>query len=240
MIGRMTRYERISAPDDGQFDAYLALPESGPGPGVIVFQEIFGVNDNIRGICDRLAGEGYVALAPDMFWRLEPRFERKDESTMRECMARVQRLDFGAAVGDMSAVLAHLRGMPACTGKVGAIGFCLGGTLTYLCATASRVDGTGPDAAVPYYGSGIPDMLGQADALECPTLFHFGDRDPYIPSDQVDRVEQAFSTKPHVTVRRYDAGHAFSNWDAPSFYEKKAADEAWVHTTAFLAEYLRP
>lgn len=234
----MTRYERVPTPD-GDFDAYLAVPGSGHGPGVLVFQEIFGINDNIRGICDRLADQGYVALAPDMFWRLEPRFERKDESALEECMAMVQRLDFGAAVGDITAAFAHLRDMPECDGKVGAIGFCLGGTLTYLCATASRVDGTGIDAAVPYYGSGIHDMLDQAGDLACPALFHYGDRDPYISADQIDRVERSLGARPQVTVRRYDAGHAFSNWDAPSMYDEKAAGEAWDHTLAFLAEHLR-
>ncbi|MCE3553627.1 dienelactone hydrolase family protein [Pseudonocardia sp. RS11V-5] len=235
----MTRYERVPAPDGGEFDAYLALPGSGRGPGVLVFQEIFGINDNIRGICDRLAGEGYVALAPDMFWRLEPRFERKDESALAECMGMVQRLDFAAAVGDITAAFAHLRAMPESTGKVGAIGFCLGGTLTWLCATTARVDGAGIDAAVPYYGSGIHDMLDRADDLECPTLFHYGDRDPFIPQEQIEKVEAAAGGKPQVEVRHYDAGHAFSNWDAPSMYDEKAATEAWGHTTSFLAEHLK-
>lgn len=235
----MTRYERVPAPDGDEFDAYLALPEAGRGPGVLVFQEIFGINDNIRGICDRLAGEGYVALAPDMFWRLERRFERKDESALAECMAMVQRLDFAAAAGDITAAFAHLRAMPESTGKVGAIGFCLGGTLTWLCATTARVDGAGIDAAVPYYGSGIQDMLDRADALECPALFHYGDRDPYIPAEQIAAVEAAVGGKPQVEVRHYDAGHAFSNWDAPSMYDEQAAKEAWGHTTAFLARHLR-
>jgi carboxymethylenebutenolidase len=234
----MTRYERVPAPDGGEFDAYLALPGSGRGPGVLVFQEIFGINDNIRGICDRLAGEGYVALAPDMFWRLEPRFERKDESALAECMGMVQRLDFTAAAGDITAAFAHLRAMPEGTGKVGAIGFCLGGTLTWLCATTARVDGAGIDAAVPYYGSGIHDMLDRAEALECPALFHYGDRDPFIPQEQIEKVEAAVGGRPQVQVRHYDAGHAFSNWDAPSMYDEKAAAEAWGHTTSFLAEHL--
>jgi carboxymethylenebutenolidase len=235
----VTRYESVSAPDGGEFDAYLALPAAGSGPGVLVFQEIFGINDNIRGICDRLAGEGYVALAPDMFWRLERRFERKDESDLEACMAMVARLDFGAAVGDITATFAHLRAMPECTGTVGAIGFCLGGTLTYLCATGARVDGTGIDAAVPYYGSGIHDMLDRAGELRCPTLFHYGDRDPFIPTEQIAAVEAAVAGLPHVTVAHHDAGHAFSNWDAPSMYDPAAAQEAWAQTLAFLGEHLR-
>jgi carboxymethylenebutenolidase len=174
----MTRYETIR---DG-FDAYLALPDAGRGPGVVVFQEIFGINDNIRGICDRLAGEGYVALAPDVFWRLEKRFERKDESGMQDGMAMVSKLDFGLAAQDAAATVAHLRGLPETVGRVGAIGFCLGGTLTYLCATSTDVD-----AAVPYYGSGIHDMLDRADRLVCPTLFHYGVHDPVHPG-RADRA----------------------------------------------------
>jgi carboxymethylenebutenolidase len=225
----MTRYETIR---DG-FDGYLALPGSGGGPGVVVFQEIFGINDNIRGICDRLAGEGYVALAPDVFWRLEKRFERKDESGMPDGMALVQELDFGLAAEDAAATVAHLRGLPETTGRVGAIGFCLGGTLTYLCATSTDVD-----AAVPYYGSGIHDMLDRADRLTCPTLFHYGDRDPYIPSEQIEKVENAMAGKPNVTVQHHDAGHAFSNWDAPSMYDERAAAAAWEQTRGFLARNL--
>jgi carboxymethylenebutenolidase len=147
----------------------------------------------------------------------------------------VQQLDLGLAAGDITAALAHLRGLPACTGKAGAIGFCLGGTLTYLCAT------TNPelDAAVPYYGSGIHDMLGSVGELRCPTLFHYGDHDPFIPAEQIALVEAAVAAKPNVTVRRHDAGHAFSNWDAPSMYDERAAAEAWTQTTEFLAAQLR-
>lgn len=226
MIEVMTRYETIR---DG-FDGYLALPGTGGGPGVVVFQEIFGINDNIRGICDRLAGEGYVALAPDVFWRSEKRFERKDESGMQDGMALAQELDFGLAAQDAAAAVAHLRGLPATTGRVGAIGFCLGGTLTYLCATSTDVD-----AAVPYYGSGIHDMLDRADRLTCPTLFHYGDHDPYIPGEQIQMIEQALAGRSNVTVQHHDAGHAFSNWDAPSMYDERAATEAWEQTRAFLA-----
>ena len=144
-----TRYETITAPDGGTFEAYCSVPESGQGPGVLVFQEIFGINDNMRGLADRLAEAGFVALVPDMFWRIEPRFERKDESGMGDAFAMVQQFDFGTAAGDIQAAHAHLLGMAECTGKVGVMGFCLGGGLSFLAATTSRVDGRGPDAAAP-------------------------------------------------------------------------------------------
>ncbi|HXV94880.1 MAG TPA: dienelactone hydrolase family protein [Pseudonocardia sp.] len=231
-----TGYERVRAHDGGEFDAFCARP-GGRAPGVVLFQEIFGINDNMRGLAVRLAEAGYLAMVPDVFWRLQPRFERKDESGIAEGMAMVQRLDFALAERDMTSTLAHLRGTAQCTGKVGAVGFCLGGTLAFVFAAGARVDGRGPDAVVSYYGSGVPSMLDRAASIECPTLFHFGTRDPYIPAEQVDAVEAAVGDR--FTVLRYDAGHAFSNWDAPSLYDEAAATLAWDRTLAFLAEHLR-
>ena len=224
-----TRYETI----DGQFEAYCAVPESASGPGMLLFQEIFGINDNIRGLADKLASEGYVTLAPDMFWRIEPRFERKDESGFADAIAMVQQFDFATGIADIQATHAHLRGMAECTGKVGATGFCLGGALAFVAATQSKVD-----AAVPYYGSAINDMLDQAGNLECPTMFHYGNNDPFIPEEKIAEVELAVTGKPNVTFHRYDAGHAFSNWDAPSMYNKEAADLAWSRTLEFLSTNL--
>ena len=233
-----THYERITASDGGGFDAYCAVPARTPAPGVLLFQEIYGINDNIRGLAEKLADQGYLVLAPDMFWRLEPRFERKDEAGTADGMALVQRLDFGLARSDMAATLAHLRVMEGCTGRVGAVGFCLGGTLAFLAAATAKPDGRGLDAAVPYYGSGIHQMLDLVPAIECPLLMHYGDEDPYIPNEQVTDVEAALAGRADVTVHHYPAGHAFSNWDAPSFYRAEPADLAWQRTLTFLAEHL--
>ncbi|MHA6627761.1 dienelactone hydrolase family protein [Pseudonocardia sichuanensis] len=234
-----TRYEKISTPD-GDFEAFCALPETSPAPAVLVLQEVFGINDNIRGLCEQLADAGYLALAPDVFWRSEPRFERKDESGLADGFAHLQRLDFDLVPADLTATMAHARAMPGCNGTVGGIGFCLGGTLAYLLATSARVDGRGPDAVVSYYGSAIHGMLGSADRIECPVLFHYGSRDPYIPAEQIDDVERAVAGRPGVTLHRYEAGHAFSNWDAPSLYDEAAARTAWERTLRFLDEHLRP
>jgi carboxymethylenebutenolidase len=233
------RYETITATDGRTFEAYCAVPGSGEGPGVLLFQEIFGINDNMRGLADRLAEAGYVTLVPDVFWRIEPRFERKDESGMGDAFAMVQQLDWTAAADDIQAAHAHLLGMAECTGKVGVMGFCLGGGLAFLAATTSRVDGRGPDAAVPYYGSAINDLLGDVDRLECPTMFHYGAEDPFIPTEKIDEVEAAVAGRPDVVLHRYAAGHAFSNWDAPSMYDQAAAELAWSRTLDFLAEHLR-
>jgi carboxymethylenebutenolidase len=234
-----TRYESITTPD-GAFDAFCAVPEAPDAPAVLVFQEVFGINDNIRGLANRLAEAGYLALAPDVFWRIEPRFERKDESGLADGFAMVQQLDFDLAAADITATMAHALAMPGCNGRVGGLGFCLGGTLAYLFATTTRVDGRGPDAIVSYYGSGVHGLLDSADRVECPVLFHYGANDPYIPAEQIDEVERVLARRPDVTLHRYDAGHAFSNWDAPSLYDETAARTAWDRTTRFLDERLRP
>jgi carboxymethylenebutenolidase len=234
-----TSYERVAAHDGGAFDAYRALPASGSGPGLLLFQEIFGINDNMRGLADRLAAEGYVVLVPDMFWRLEPRFERKDESGLADAFAMVQRFDVDRGMDDIQATHAHLLGMPECSGEVGAVGFCLGGTLALACAATSRVDGRGPDAAVSYYGSGNNELLDRLDDVPCPVLFHYGDEDPFIPEPQIAEVEQAIAGRPGMRLERYAAGHAFSNWDAPSMYQQEAADLAWQRTLEFFDTHLR-
>ena len=240
-VSESPRYETVTANDGvGEFAAYCAVPESGSGPGILLFQEIFGINDNMRGLADKLAAEGYVVLVPDMFWRLEPRFERKDESGLGDAFAMVQRFDFATAPSDIQATHAHLLGMQECTGKIGAVGFCLGGGLAFAAATLSRVDGRGPDAAVCYYGSPVNDLLGYADALECPTMFHYGTDDAFIPEDKIAEVEAAVGSKPHVEFHRYEgAGHAFSNWDAPSMYQREPAELAWSRTLDFFARQLR-
>lgn len=233
-----TRYESVSSAVGESFDAYCAVP-GGAGPGVILFQEIFGINDNMRGLAERLADVGYVTLVPDMFWRVERRFERQGESGMGEAFAVLQKFDFGAAAGDIQAAHAHLLAMPECLGRMAVMGFCLGGALAFAAATSSRVEGRGPDAAVCYYGSAINKMLDQVGHLECPTLFHYGDKDPYIPPEKIAEVERAVGGRPGIEIYHYDAGHAFSNWDAPSMYDDVAAATAWSRSLDFLADHLK-
>lgn len=228
----MTGYAQVHT-TDGTFDAYLAEPTTAPAPGIVLLQEIFGINDNIRALADRLADAGYVVLAPDMFWRIERRFERQDESGLADAMARVQHLDFDLAGADLAATVAHLRALPGCDGQIGAVGYCLGGTLAYLCAATAA-----PDAAVSYYGSGISQRLGLLDAITCPVLFHYGADDPYIPVDQIDAVEKAIDGRPEMALHRYPAGHAFANRDMTSMYDEPAATLAWDRTLAFFGRHL--
>ena len=232
-----TRYESVPVGGDS-FDAYCAVPEAGRGPGILLFQEIFGINDNMRNLAGRLAEAGYVVLVPDMFWRIQRRFEVNDESGMGDAFAMVQKFDFTAALTDLNATHARLLGMAECTGQVGAVGFCLGGGLAFATAANSRVDGKGIDAAVCYYGSAINDMLGQVPQIECPAMFHYGAEDPFIPTEKIDEVETAVSGLSVVEFHRYAAGHAFSNEDAGSMYNAAAAAEAWPRTMDFFARHL--
>ncbi|MFC4002520.1 dienelactone hydrolase family protein [Prauserella oleivorans] len=228
------REERIGAADGGTFSAYCALPAGTPAPAIVLLQEVFGVNDNMRELAHRLAGRGYLTLVPDMFWRLRPGFESKDESGLAEGMALAQRLDLAAAAGDLAQTLGHARSLPECSGKVAGVGFCLGGTLAYLLAVHAD-----PDAVVSYYGSGVHTMLDDLDRIGCPVLFHYGDEDPFIPREAVAAVEADIAGRPGMELYHYAAGHAFSNFDAPSFHQPEAAELAWGRTLEFLDRHLR-
>ncbi len=206
-------------------------PGTGPGPGLIVLQEIFGVGDYIREATDRLAGLGYVALAPDLYWRIEPNATPQD---LDEAMQFAQKLDHQHAVEDAIAAMHTLRERPEVAGNpVGVLGFCLGGTLAW--GVAAHGD---PATAVCYYGSGIPDMLGEADAITCPTLLHWGGADQFIPRERVDSVAEFAHSRPNLESHIQEgAGHAFDN-PSPMFHNAEAAARAWEITREFLARTL--
>ena len=230
-----TRVEQVPT-SGGELDAHVAVPEAGSGPGIVVLQEIFGVGGYIKEASERLAGLGYVALAPDLYWRIEPGIALEHtEEGMGEAFQTAQQLDHGLAVVDSIAALAALRALPEVTGgKAGVLGFCLGGTLAFGVA----VEGD-PDVAVCYYGSGIPGMLDRAGQIRCPVLFHFGGQDPYIPREQVDRVAEFAATRDGMECHvQPDAGHAFDNHDAPMFHQPEPAARAWQITSEFLARTL--
>ncbi len=214
---------------DGTFDLHVWSPGE-PAPGVLVLQEIFGVGEYIEAVCERLAAAGYVAAAPDLYWRVAPGFRAvHDEAGMQASFEQVSKLDVPQAAIDAVAALGALGDLPDVAGRPGAVGFCLGGTLAW--AVAAHGD---PSCCVSYYGSGVADMLGLVDQVRCPVLFHFGDSDPYIPGERIEAVNEVVGQHRNLTLNVERAGHAFDNEFAPMFSEPAAAAAAWSKTLAFL------
>jgi carboxymethylenebutenolidase len=219
-------------PDGGEMAAYVAVPESGSGPGMVTVMEIFGVGEYIRGAADRLARLGYVALAPDLYRRTRPGTAfGHAEGDLQAAMAAAGDLDSAGAVADAAVALAHLRGLPEVTSDAGVFGFCLGGTLAF--GVAQSAD---PAVAICYYGSGVPGMLDEADRVSCPVLMHWGGEDPYIPVEQAQSACRAAAARPGWECHIHpDGGHAFDNWTNPMFSRPEPAARAWEQTQAFLA-----
>ncbi|WP_119460543.1 dienelactone hydrolase family protein [Rhodospirillaceae bacterium SYSU D60014] len=224
---------------DGSFSAYLAKPPGlGAGdaqPAVLVIQEIFGVNAVMRGICDDLAGEGYVTLCPDLFWRQEPGIQITDKTDAEWERAFELFRGFNQAKGitDLIASLDHLRGIPGCSGKAGTIGYCLGGKLAYLMATRSNAD-----CNVGYYGVGIQAALGEAAAITEPLLLHIAEEDEFTPKEAQAEITESLSRNSNVTIYTYPGvDHAFARVGG-AHWDEAAATLANERTSAFLKKHL--
>jgi carboxymethylenebutenolidase len=225
------------ASDAGSFDAYLSLPPAGKqpgGPGIVLLQEIFGVNEHIRAAADQYAADGYVVLAPDVFWRTGPRVELGYAGPDWErAMTLRKAVDVEAAVGDIAATVKALRAEIGAGGKVAAVGYCFGGLLSYLSAARGLVD-----AAVPYYGGGIQNHLQEAASINVPVQFHYGALDAHIPPEAVTSVRTAMTGKRGSEVFVYEgADHGFNCWARASYHQRSAA-LAHGRALAFLAEAL--
>ena len=218
----------------GSFDAYLALPPAGSGPGLLLYQEIFGVNEHIRSVAEQFALEGFVVLAPDVFWQQQPRIELGySAEDVQRGRALAGAIDPAGLQRDMLDALAALRALPQVKGRrVGACGYCMGGRLAYNAAALSDID-----AAVAYYGGGIQGQLELAARIRCPTMFHYGALDANIPLAAVDAVRAALRGK-DAQVHVYEhADHGFNCWARGSYH---AASAAMAHgrTLQFLAQHL--
>ena len=217
-------------------DLYVWTPGGEPTAAILLIQEIFGVGPYIRAVAERLADAGYVVGAPDVFWRFAPNWEAgHDEAGLTESMAKVQQMDGPTAIADCVCALAHLGALDGVTAKPGVLGYCLGGTLAF--GVAANAD---PSVCVSYYGSGVPDMIGMLDQVTCPTLFHFGNNDAFLPNEGVDKVNAAIVGREGFVVNVENAGHAFDNHESEMFYNEPAARAAWAKTMAFLNLYLPP
>jgi carboxymethylenebutenolidase len=234
-MSNATRTVQI-ATGDGAMGAHLALPATGSGPGVLLIHEIFGVNAYVRDCAQRLADAGYVALAPDLFWRTQPGLDlRNDDAGMKLGMAAAQELDGELAVADAVTALAGLRALPEVNGgRAGVLGFCLGGSLAWRVAAAAD-----PDVAVAYYGSAIPGALDLAEQVTCPTLLHWGGADPFIPREGIEAAAAMAAAHDDMECHIHEgAGHAFDNHRSARFSVPEAAAAAWEQTAAFLAREL--
>jgi carboxymethylenebutenolidase len=227
---------RIEVADGTAMEAYVARPAgAGPWPGVLVLQEIFGVNVHIRSVADRIAREGYVALAPDLFHRTDPGFDGSYDR-IQECIDVAMKYTGEQSEADLRASGEHLGRMAGVQGdRLAAIGFCMGGRLAFSANAFAPLR-----AAVSYYGGGIhPDKIHLAAQLSGPTLFFWAGKDQYIPSEQhravVDELRKL--GKPFVSVEFSDVNHGFF-CDARADYDENAAAQAWALTREFLRRHL--
>ncbi len=225
----------IDAADGGRFSAYVARPAAGPAPGILVIQEIFGVNAVMRDLCDGFAAQGYTAVCPDLFWRQQPGVQLTDKTQeeWNRAFALMNGMDQGKAVEDLKATLAWLRGAPEGTGKAGAVGYCLGGRLAFLMAARSDAD-----ASVGYYGVGLDGLLDEVPRIARPLLLHVAEKDKFTPPDARDKVLEAVKANPRITALLHPGvDHAFARVGG-EHYDREAAERANQRTAAFFKEHL--
>jgi carboxymethylenebutenolidase len=227
---------------DGKMDAYVAQPKDGGSyPGVVVIQEAFGVNDHIKKVTERIAAEGYVAIAPDIYHREAERVISYAE--MPKAIAALQRVVDSKAMEDVGAAIAHLKSQGNIKpGSLGVTGFCMGGRLTYLAAAQHNND---VKCAVPYYGGGIPmgnpSPLSRTKEIKCSMYLFFGGKDQLIPKEHVDQIKaELTANKVRFQMEVYpDAGHGFFCDDRAMSYNEGAAKDAWEKTKGFFAQHLK-
>jgi carboxymethylenebutenolidase len=229
----MSRYITVETAG-GRFQAYVARPNVLPAPADVVIQEIFGVNADLRDTCDELASQGYLAVSPDLFWRMEPGVDISDQSEAewKKGLALYTAFDYDAGVTDIASTLETARALPGASGKVGLLGYCLGGLMTFI-TTARK----GAGASVVYYGGGMEKYLDEASKIKNPLLVHLGEEDEYIPKDAREAIIAALKDNASAQVFTYPGcRHAFArhhgahyNKDAASLANRRTADFFKVH-----------
>jgi carboxymethylenebutenolidase len=233
-LNDMTRTITVQA-EGGTYCAYVAMPRQLPAAAVVVLHEIFGVNADIRQTCDELAGAGFIAVAPDLFWRQEPDVSLNawSDDEWKKGLTLYTAYDRDQGVKDIAAVVETARHLNGATGKVGVIGFCLGGLMTFLTATRCRVD-----AAVAYHGGDTEQYLDEASSLNATLLMHLAEEDEFISKEAQRRIKTVLAELPETTVYTYPGQkHAFARHTG-AHYDAVSANLANARTKAFLAAAL--
>jgi carboxymethylenebutenolidase len=224
----------ITTPD-GAFSAYVARPSAASAPAIVVIQEIFGVNKVMRDVCDGLAAQGFVAVCPDLFWRIEPDIDITDQSDAewKRAFELYNAFDVDTGISDIAATIAAVRELPGVNGKVGAVGYCLGGLLAFL--TATRTDA---DASVSYYGVGIEKHLAEAEKLARPLLMHLGEEDQFVPKEAQKLILDSLKDHPQIEIHTYPGrDHAFARVGG-AHYDAADAGTANARSLAFFKSNL--
>ena len=232
----MVKTETISISNQGdQFSGYLAKPTQNIRGGILVVQEIFGVNSHIRDVTERIAKEGYIALAYDAFWRTDPGIVLEyDEEGAKKGREIREKVSLDQATADMKACLEAMKVFPELDGKkLGVIGFCMGGQYGYLAATRIH-----PAAISSFYGGGIADILNEAGNIRTPIQFHFGEKDTAIPMSDVEKIKEALQNNSNAEIFVYpEADHGF-HCDKRSSYHSESAKKAWRRSMDLFAKYI--
>lgn len=220
---------------EGAFKAYIARPSVLPAPAVVVLQEVFGVNADIRGHCDEIAGQGFIAVAPDLYWRQEPGIDlnASSDADWQHAVRLYQEYDRDTGAKDVRDAAAVVADLPDCTGKVGLLGYCFGGLMVFL--TAARY---GTDAGVAFHGGDTEKYLDEVGELDSPLLMHLAEEDEFISKAAQAEIKEALATKPNAIVYSYPGQyHAFSRHNG-AHYNADAANLANQRSYEFLRHHL--
>jgi carboxymethylenebutenolidase len=232
----MGKWIDVQSSDGLSFRAYEAVPSGGTGPGIVLLHEIFGVNARMREVADRFAEEGYVVMVPDLFFRLEPGVDLGfDKEDLERALSLNERLDVPLAIRDVESTVAAMRALSQCRGRIGALGFCLGGRLAVLAAASRLVD-----CAVSYYGVGLEELVQELGCIDIPMVFHMAGADKLVTPAAAATVAKTLAGRKQIEVYVYPgAAHAFDSPVRPS-YDASASGMAYTRTLALFRRCMGP